>query len=84
MPFNARLYYKMLGKLEKSVDKHIHPEYKITCSENIGALERRSGGIGRRTWLKIKRVHARAGSSPAFGTKKFRGSSKEGPLFYVK
>ena len=34
----------------------------------------RSGGIGRRTWLKIKRSSLRAGSSPAFGTRKIKAS----------
>ena len=34
-------------------------------------------------YLKIKRVHARAGSSPAFGTSKFSGLSKDRPLFCI-
>ena len=33
--------------------------------------------------LKIKRVHARAGSSPAFGTSNFSGLSKDRPLFCI-
>ena len=32
----------------------------------------RSGGIGRRAGLKIRRGNTRAGSTPAFGTKKKR------------
>ena len=42
------------------------------------------GGIGRRTWLKIKRSPLRAGSSPAFGTtSKFKALRKTRKAFFV-
>ncbi len=48
----------------------------------IDVLLSRCGGIGRRTWLKIKRIHIRAGSSPAIGS--IKGVARRHLFFYER
>ncbi len=61
-----KLFYKILH-LNNFLDLMLKSCYDITRKT------RRSGGIGRRNGLKIRRWQQRAGSSPAFGTKRIYG-----------
>ena len=51
--------------------------YPVDIAATVGQvvshaqLPGRSGGIGRRTGLKIQRPHRRVGSTPTFGTFSF-------------
>ena len=61
------LFKKILHFFKKSVDK-----FYISLYNNKGNKETvtsRSGGIGRRSGLKIRRRQKRVGSSPTFGIK---------------